>query len=86
MRFRVKTTVVKITMDRQGNVRVTRYERHGWTLAAAIAMTVCGLVQAINAVIVWHGGAIGRGVLYAVSALAWLVLAIWYAHRWRHGK
>lgn len=73
-------------MDAAGNVQVTKIERHGWTLTAAIAMTVCTIVQAVNAVIVWQGGAFGRGVLYALAAVTWLVLAVWYAHRWRHGK
>lgn len=86
MRFKAKTIVVRVSMDGDGNVRVTKIERHGWTLAAAVAMAVCALVQAVNAVLVWYGGAVGRGVLYAVSALAWLVLGVWYAHRWRHGK
>lgn len=86
MRFRTRTFVVKVGLDRDGNVRVTKIERHGWTLAAAVAMAVCALVQAVNAVLVWYGGAIGRSVLYAVSALVWLVLAAWYGHRWRCGR
>ncbi|MCI1868279.1 hypothetical protein [Bifidobacterium crudilactis] len=86
MRFKAKTIVVKVSMDAAGNVQVTKIERHGWTLFAAIAMTVCAIVQAVNAVIMWQGDAFGRSVLYASASLAWLALAIWYSHRWRHGK
>lgn len=45
MKFTAKTTVIKISMDQDGNVTVTKHERDPCQLAFALVMTLCSLAE-----------------------------------------